>query len=80
MTASVTNINKSIQAISVYLVLRVSEEKKCTQEEALRLLLKTMTFDLLQDKGSGLYAESPEYVWDMLQKEERGNLKEWMEN
>lgn len=78
MKASTVNINKSIQAISVYLVHRVSEKDNCSKETALKKLLKTMTYDLLQDRNSKLYAESPEYVWSMLKDEEEGNLESWL--
>ncbi len=78
MKASSVNINKSIQAISLYLVHRISEEENCSSEAALKKLLKTMTYELLQDKESGLYAESLEYVWEMLQDEESGNMESWI--
>lgn len=74
------NINKSIQSISVYLVHCISIEQKCSKEEALKRLLKTMTYELLQDRNSGLYAESPEYVWGMLKDEVCGNIDTWMMN
>ena len=57
---------------------RLSSEHQCSDEEALKKLLKTMTYDLLQDRNSGLYAESPEYVWSMLQDEESGNMESWI--
>ena len=78
MKASSVNINKSIQAISLYLVHRISEEENCSNEDALKKLLKTMTYELLQDKESELYAESPEYVWSMLDDEKNGNIKSWI--
>ncbi len=78
MKASSININKSIQAISLYLVHCLSKEEHCSSEDALKKLLKTMTYELLQDKESGLYAESPEYVWSMLQDEKRGNIESWI--
>ncbi len=78
MKASSVNINKSIQVISLYLVHRISEEENCSNEIALRKLLKTMTYELLQDKESELYAESPEYVWSMLKDEESGNIESWI--
>lgn len=76
---SSVNRNKSIQTISFYLVQRLSREKQCTKPEALKELLKTMTYELLQDKESGLYAESPEYVWNMLLDEENGDMAAWLE-
>ncbi len=78
MNASSHNINKSIQALSVSLVYRLSREENCSYEEALKKLLKSMTYELLQDKESGLYAESPEYVWSMFQDEKSGNMESWM--
>ena len=78
MKASSANINKSIQVISLYLVHRKSEEENCSNEIALIKLLRTMTYELLQDKESGLYAESPESVWSMLKDEENGNTESWI--
>lgn len=78
MKVSSVNINKSIQAISVYLVHSISEEENCSNEDALKKLLKTMTYELLQDKDSELYAESPEYVRSMLQDEKHGNIQSWL--
>ncbi len=79
MNATSVNINKSIQAISFYLVRCICSEQQCSEEEALKRLLKTMTYELLQDKESRLYAESPEYVWSMLQDEKKGNIESWIE-
>ena len=78
MKASSVNINKSIQVISLYLVHRISEEENCSNEAALKKLLKTMTYELLQDKESELYAESPECVWSMLNDERNGNMESWI--
>lgn len=78
MKAGTVNINKSIQAISLYLVRRIGREENCSDEDALKKLLKTMTYELLQDKNSGLYAESPEYVWSMLQEEAEGSMESWI--
>ena len=78
MKASSVNINKSIQVISLYLVHRISEAEHCSNEVALKKLLKTMTYELLQDKESELYAESPEYVWNMLNDEKNGEMESWI--
>ena len=37
-----------------------------------------MTYELLQDKESELYAEPPEYVWSMLSDEKNGNIESWI--
>ncbi len=79
MKASSTNINKSIQSISIYLVHRLSVEENCSKEDALKKLLKTMTYELLQDKESCLFAESPEYVWRMIQDEISGDIDSWVQ-
>lgn len=79
MNVTSTNINQSIQAISFYLIRRMSNERQCSEEDALKETLKTMTYELLQDRESGLYAESPEYVWSMLQDEVSGNIKSWID-
>ena len=78
MKPSSVNINKSIQAISFYLVRRLSKEENCSCEDTLKGLLKTMTYELLQDKESRLYAESPEYVWSMLKDEKEGDMESWL--
>lgn len=78
MKATSVNINKSIQAISIFLVRRIIEESNCSQDMALKKLLKTMTYEILQNKDSGIYAESPEYVWSMLKDEESGNIDSWI--
>lgn len=78
MKSSNVNINKSIQVISIYLVHRISDEENCSNEAALKKLLKTMTYELLQDKESELYAESPEYVWSMLNDEKNENFESWI--
>lgn len=79
MKASSVNINKAIQIISLNLVHRISEEENCSNEMALKKLLKTMTYELLQDKESELYAESFEYVWSLLNDEKNGNMESWLE-
>lgn len=79
MNVTSTNINQSIQVISFYLIRRMSNERQCSEEDALKETLKTMTYELLQDRESGLYAESPVYVWSMLQDEVSGNIKSWID-
>ena len=78
MKATSVNINKSIQALSIHLVRRISEEQNCSEEDALKKLLKTMTYELLQDRETELYAESSEYLWNMFRDEENGNLEPWL--
>jgi hypothetical protein len=77
MIATSININKSIQAISVYMVHKISKEENCSNEEALLKLLNSMTYELLQDKENKLYAETPEYIWSMYQDEKNNDLESW---
>jgi hypothetical protein len=77
MKATSVNINKSIQAISVYMVHQISKEENCSNDEALIMLLKSMTYELLQNKENKLYAETPEYVWSLYQDEKNNDLESW---
>jgi hypothetical protein len=77
MNATSVNINKSIQAISVYMVHKISKEENCSNDEALIMLLKSMTYELLQNKENKLYAETPEYVWSLYQDEKNNDLESW---
>jgi hypothetical protein len=77
MNATSVNINKSIQAISVYMVHQISKEENCSNDEALIMLLKSMTYELLQNKENKLYAETPEYVWSLYQDEKNNDLESW---
>jgi hypothetical protein len=36
-----------------------------------------MTYELLQNKENGLYAETPEYIWSMYQDEKNNDLESW---
>lgn len=47
MNATSAHIDKAIQVISDYLVQHLSEKHHCSKEEALKKLLKTMTYELL---------------------------------
>ena len=45
--------------------------------DALRIIMETKTYDLLQDPESRLCFESTESILDMLRAEEQGNWEEW---
>jgi hypothetical protein len=47
--------------------------------EALQRFMQSKTYALLFDEGSLLYLESAEYVYDMLQAEQRGDWERWRE-
>jgi hypothetical protein len=47
--------------------------------EALQNFMQSKTYALLFEEGSLLYLESAEYVYDMLQAEQRGDWERWRE-
>ena len=49
--------------------LMLMEEKNISVEEALRLLYSSKTFENLKNKNSGLYFQSPGYVYEYLRRE-----------
>ena len=79
MKAMERNINCAIQKIAVYLVKKMQEKNKCTQEEALLNLMKTAVYEALMDKETKLYCESREAVWNMLLNELNGNVEKLLE-
>jgi hypothetical protein len=46
---------------------------------ALQKFMRSKTYALLFDESSLLYLESAEYVYDMLQAEQRGDWERWRE-
>ena len=78
MRADEINIAKAIQTITFYLVKYIQQYKQCNQEQALEMLMKTVTYETLNDKKSKLFCESKEYVLDMLKNELNGNIVNWM--
>jgi hypothetical protein len=57
---------------------RYATEHKLTNTEALRRIMATKTYELLQDFESLLCYESAESVYALLQYEERGDWDEWL--
>ena len=51
------------------LALMLIEEYHITLPEALTILYNSETFQKLQDKKTGLYYQSPVYVYDYLKRE-----------
>lgn len=73
------DINRAIQSLSVYLVKQLQKKNKCTQEEALLELMKTVVYEALMDKETKLYCESREAVWDLLANELDGYVEKLLE-
>jgi hypothetical protein len=58
-------------------VSQYAKEKGLSPTEALRIIMETKTYDLLQDPESRLCFESAESILDMLRAEEQGDWNEW---
>ena len=63
--------------VATAVVSQYAKERGLSPTEALRLIMNTKTYDLLQDPESRLCFESAESILDMLYAEERGDWDEW---
>lgn len=79
MKASSINIERSVRAITCYLVEQLCLNYDLPEDKALCTLVKTATYDLLQNKKAYLYAESPQYVYSLLEDEIHDNVDSWLE-
>ena len=64
--------------VTTAVVAQYAKEKELPTTEALRIIMLTKTFDLLQDPESRLCFESAESILDMIYTEERGDWDEWV--
>ena len=68
-----------IDALAADVADKLAQES-CTEiTNALHEFMKTKTYELLFDEHSLLYLESAEYIFDMLQAEQRGDWARWRE-
>jgi hypothetical protein len=65
--------NLVLTRVAVY-----ADEKNLTNTEALRRIMETKTYELLQDPESQLCCESAESIFALLQDEERGDWNDWL--
>jgi hypothetical protein len=72
-------IHLCIDALAADVADKLSQEACITITDALQEFMKTKTYALLFDENSLLYLESAEYIFDMLQAEQRGDWKHWTE-
>jgi len=72
-------IDYVIDIMATQLADRIVKQKGLSQNEAIKYLLSTKTYKLLIEKKSKLYAESVEYVLDMLDAEEKGDIARILE-
>ena len=67
------NQKKAMRNIAVFLVESIMNEKGCSRNEAVELLIKTTVYEALMDEETDLYLESRESVLEILKEELAGN-------
>ena len=67
------NQKKAIRNTAAFLVEYIMEEKSCSRDEAVAMLIKTTVYEALMDADTDLYLESRESVLDILKEELAGN-------
>ena len=73
MTAQVQReflVNHIVDRLTEYLLL----DKNIELTEALKMVYQSKIYQQLQDEEGGLYAQSPSYIYELLQKELNGQL------
>jgi hypothetical protein len=63
--------------VATGVVSQYAKEKGLPPTEALRIIMETKTYDVLQDPESRLCFESAASILDMIHAEERGDWNEW---
>ena len=79
MILSNETIRYSIDTLAAEVVEKYALNNDMNLTDALKLFMKTKTFDLLCDPESFLYLESVEYVYDMLEAELEEDMERWLE-
>ena len=64
---------KAMRNIAVFLVEHLMEDKGCSRDEAVELLIKTTVYEALMDSDTELYLESRYAVLNILKEELSGN-------
>jgi len=72
-------IHLCIDALTADVADMFARESCITITAALQEFMKTITYAVLFDEQSLLYLESAEYIFDMLQSEQRGDWERWRE-
>jgi hypothetical protein len=63
--------------VATTVVSQYAKEYGLSTTDALRIIMGTKTYDLLQDPESRLCFESAESILDMLRAEKQGDWDEW---
>ena len=72
-------IQLCIDALAADVADKFAQELGVDITTALQEFMKTKTYELLFDENSLLYLETAEYIFDMLQAEQRGDWERWKE-
>ena len=72
-------IQLCIDALAADVADKFAQELGVDITTALQEFMKTKTYELLFDENSLLYLETVEYIFDMLQDEQRGDWERWKE-
>lgn len=64
-----TDFDYMVECNARDIALMLMEEKNVSVEEALRLLYSSKTFENLKNKNTGLYFQSPGYIYEHLRRE-----------
>ena len=72
-------IQLCIDALAADVADRLAQESDSDITVALQEFMKTKTYTLLFNEQSLLYLESAEYIYDMLEAEQRGDWERWRE-
>ena len=69
MSITTTEFRYLKEALSKDLILLLMEKKGLSMDEAFRRYYSSKTFEKIEDPATGLYYQSPGYVYSYLQEE-----------
>lgn len=58
-----------IETLTRELIVRLMENRSLSMREAMEIVFKSKTYAALNNLGSGLYYQSPTYLYDTLSQE-----------
>ena len=64
-----TDFDYMVECNARYIALMLMEDENISIEEVLRLLYASKTYENLKRKNTGLYFQSPGYVYEYLRRE-----------
>jgi len=62
-----------VETLTRELITRMMEERSLTMREAMDIVYNSKTYSALNNLYTGLYFQSPAYVYDVLEEEIDGN-------